>query len=54
MHTNSNIKQYIYQRCYQVTKNIYGNPKSFNLSVINLVYRYLPIETTRLQQIFKT
>jgi len=48
----SNIKQYIYQRCYQVTKNIYGNPKSLNLN--NLAYRYKPIETTRLQQMFKT
>jgi len=57
LHTNnniSNIKQYIYQRCYQVTKNIYGNPKSLNLILINLAYRYKPIETTRLQQICKT
>jgi len=36
----SKIKQYIYQRCYQVTKNIYGNSKSLNLSLINLAYRY--------------
>jgi len=30
LHTNnniSNIEQYIYQKCYQVTMNIYGNPK---------------------------
>jgi len=57
LHTNkntSNIKQYIYQRCYQVTKNMYGNPKSLNLSLINLAYRYKLIETTRLQQIFYT
>jgi len=26
MHTNNKIKQCIYQRCYQVTKHIYGNP----------------------------
>jgi len=39
LHTNNNIKQYIYQRCYQVTKNIYGNPKSLNLSLNNLAYR---------------
>jgi len=26
LHTNNNIKQYIHQRCYQVTKNIYGDP----------------------------
>jgi len=30
----SDIKKYIYQRCYQVTKNNYGNPKSLNLSLI--------------------
>jgi len=31
LHTNNNIKQYINQlRCYQVTKNIYGNPKPLN------------------------
>jgi len=32
LHTNnnniSNMKQYIYPSCYQVTKNINGNPKS--------------------------
>jgi len=30
LNTNNNIKQYklIHQRCYQVTNNIYGNPKS--------------------------
>jgi len=32
LNTNNNIKQYIHQRCYQVTKNIYGNPKSLNSS----------------------
>jgi len=52
LHTNNNIKQYIYQRYYEVTLSISGNPKSLNLSLINLVYRYKPIETTRLQQIF--
>jgi len=30
------IKQYIHQRCYQVTNNIYGNPKSLNSSLIGL------------------
>jgi len=30
--TNNNIKQHIHQRCYQVTNNIYGNPKSLNSS----------------------
>jgi len=30
LNTNNNIKQYIDQRCYQVTNNIYGNPKSLN------------------------
>jgi len=35
----SNIEQYIYQRFYQVTKNIYGNLQSLNLNVINLDYR---------------
>jgi len=54
LNTNNNVKQYIYQRCYQITKNIYGNPKSLNLSLINLAYRYKSIEKTRLQQIFKT
>jgi len=57
LHTNnntSNTKKYIYQRRYQVTKKIYGNPKSLNLSSINLAYRYKPIETTRLQRNFKT
>jgi len=49
LRTNNNIKQYIHQRCYQVAKNIYGNPKSLNYSLINLAYRYKPIETTRLQ-----
>jgi len=39
--------------CYRVTKNIYGNSKSLTLSLINLAYRYKPIETTRLQQILK-
>jgi len=39
VHTNNNIKQYIYHRCFQVTKNIFGNPKSLDLSLINLVYR---------------
>jgi len=29
----------------QVTKKIYGNPKSLNLSLINLAYRYKPIDT---------
>jgi len=33
----SNIKQYIYQRCYQNTKNIYGYPKSLNLNLIYLI-----------------
>jgi len=28
----SNIKQYIYQRCYLLTKNIYGYPKSLHLT----------------------
>jgi len=28
LNTNNTIKQYIHQRCYQVTNNIYGNPKS--------------------------
>jgi len=32
LHTNNNIKQYIHQRCYQVTNNIYGNPESLNSS----------------------
>jgi len=32
LNTNNNIKQYIHQRCYQVTNNIYGNPKSLNSS----------------------
>jgi len=32
LNTNNNKKQYIHQRCYQVTNNIYGNPKSFNSS----------------------
>jgi len=32
LQTNNNKKQFIYQRCYQVTKIIYGNPKSLNLS----------------------
>jgi len=54
LHENNNIKQHIHQRCYQVTKNIYGNPNSLNLSLINLAYRYKTIGTTRLQQIFKT
>jgi len=27
LNTNNNINQYIHQRCYQVTNNIYGNPK---------------------------
>jgi len=30
LNTNNNIKQYIHQRFYQVTNNIYGNPKSLN------------------------
>jgi len=51
LNSNNNIKQYIYHRCYQVKKNI--NPKSLNISFINLAYRYKPIETTRLQHIFK-
>jgi len=51
LQTNNNLKQYIYQRCYHVTKNIYGNPKSLKLSLINLAYSYKPIETTRLPQI---
>jgi len=32
LNTNNNIKQYIHHRCYQVTKNVYGNPKSLNSS----------------------
>jgi len=32
LNTNNNIKQFILQRCYQVTNNIYGNPKSLNSS----------------------
>jgi len=32
LNTNNNIKQYIHQRCYQVTNNFYGNPKSLNSS----------------------
>jgi len=32
LNTNNNIKQYIHQRCYQVTNNIYDNPKSLNSS----------------------
>jgi len=48
------MKQFIYQECYQVKKNIYGNPKWLHLSLINLAYSYKPIETTRLQHIFKT
>jgi len=32
LNTSNNIKQYIHQRCYQVTNNIYGNPKSLNSS----------------------
>jgi len=32
LNTNNNIQQYIHQRCYQVTNNIYGNPKSLNSS----------------------
>jgi len=32
LNTNKNIKQCIHQRCYQVTNNIYGNPKSLNSS----------------------
>jgi len=43
LHTNDNKKQYIHQRCYQVIKNIFGNPKSLNLSLINLAYCYKPI-----------
>jgi len=35
LNTTNNIKQYIHQRCYQVTKNIYGNPKSLNNDVLN-------------------
>jgi len=27
LHTNNNIKQYIYQSYYQVTNNTYGNAK---------------------------
>jgi len=36
LHTNNNIKQYIYLMCYKFTKNIFDNPKSLNLSLINL------------------
>jgi len=32
LNANNNIKQYIHQRCYQVTNNIYGKPKSLNSS----------------------
>jgi len=32
LNTNNNIKQCIHQRCYQVTNNIHGNPKSLNSS----------------------
>jgi len=32
LNTNNNMKQYSHQRCYQVTNNIYGNPKSLNSS----------------------
>jgi len=41
----------MYEKCYQVTKNIYGKPKSLNLNLNNFAYRYKPIETTTLQQI---
>jgi len=53
-HTNTNIsyiKYFIYQSCYQITKNFYGNPKLMTLSLINLAYRYKPIVTTRLHKI---
>jgi len=38
----------------KLQKTFYGNPKSLHLSLSKLAYRYKPIETTRLQQIFKT
>jgi len=44
----SNIKQHIYQRCFQITRNIYGNPKSLVLNLFNLAYRYKPTETISL------
>jgi len=33
LHTNNNVKLYT-----MLQKNIYGNPKSLNLSLINLAY----------------
>jgi len=38
LNTNNNIKQYIHQRCYQVTNNVYGNPKLLNINIIENVY----------------
>jgi len=44
LHTNENIKQYICQRCYQVTTNIYGNATKLWVilkSIIKSIFRRL-------------
>jgi len=38
LNTNNNVKQYIHQRCYQVTNNSYGNPKSLINSSLDLLH----------------
>jgi len=58
LHTSNSNMYYktvylAYQRCYHVIKTTYGNPKSLNLSLINLAYRYKPIKKQNFSKFLK-